>query len=133
MADSAANRPSCCSMVFTAIAPKPIDASCNNRLRVIIFFIAGSSSAALLVTIQEVIRSKHRLDEQPQSFLWILFGSNGLLRDFLFLRGWRSVVGLVERKLHRVIVVVPALLQHLLRERLRCAQNQGIVHQRQRL
>src|SRR6266851_4953396 len=87
-ADSAANSRSCWNMEFAAIAPNPMAASCNARLRVKNLFMGSISSHSYknpeLVTVQEVIGPKHRLDEQAQPFFWIRFRCNRFFRDFLF-------------------------------------------------
>src|SRR5437870_6290424 len=119
MADSAANNRSCCNMEFTAIAPKPTAASCNACLRVRNLFMASflpSSQTTRLVTIQKVVCPEHRLNEQAEAFLRIRFRGDGLFRDLLLFGGRWPAVGLVERELHRAIVIVLALFQHLLRE-----------------
>src|SRR2546423_14224167 len=96
IADSAANRRSCCNMEFTAIAPNPTAASCKARLRVMNLFMALSPDLGFLVTIQEIIGPKHCLDEQPQTFLLVRFCRNGLSGDFLFLGSWRPIVSHIE-------------------------------------
>src|SRR5580704_18314417 len=119
IAASAPNNRSVCSIEFSAIAPKPTATSWRISLRdrnlFMVLFSPLLLAQLVLMTIQEIVGPKHRLNEQAQAFFGVRLGCDRPFRNFHLARRRRSVISLIKCDFHSFVVVTIGALEHLLR------------------